>query len=1029
MNWIRSSTRRRPGAAGRFERAVAPLEHWYSGFPRVLSPVLNLVVEGVGGITEAELRRAVAAASGACPGARLTRRGTRWVDGRQAPPVRVVPGHDAPDGSAELRRPLPVRGAHCEAVLFDGPRPAVAFRASHAVMDARGLRRWAADVFRALRGEEPLGARSTTAVTELDEPLLRQGGAVDGEFALRPVLDVPSGAGRHGQRWWRRTVDGTYPAVAARLATELARRSGEPVATVGIPVDLRQFHPGVESTGNLALTVSLDIPAGQEWQETQRQLLGVLAERRGVVRTPGPEILRAPLGLLRMIVRRLDHGTRRTGRFASVGSVTSLGRVDPGEFATPGHRPTAVYLLCPREPASPPGLSVVEYDGRTELTLAWWSDPACAAQAEDLLDGLCEALSPAEARRCATLLPAAPDRPSDARTVVERFRAQVAARPAAVAISGPDGDVTYAELDRRARVVAARLRERGVGRDTVVGLLADRSAAAAAGAWGALLAGAAYLPMGPKHPDTRIRELLADAGAPLCLTHRPYAERDFLPPGCARLRLDEPLDELPGRPAPELPPGGPDPADLAYVVYTSGSTGKPKGVEIEHGALAGYASWAVREHGIGHETRIPLLCSLSFDVAEISLILPFLAGGTLLVMGEELTHVSLREVLAAGATTLALTPTHLDLITRLDLGPGDVRTLLVIGEQFTRALALRARERFGPDCRIVNLYGPAEATVGVSHHVFDETRDDGASVPVGLPGDGVAMYLLDAERRFVAPGATGELYLGGRQLARGYRGRPDLTRERFVHLADGTRIYRTGDLARRLPSGELELLGRIDDQVKVNGHRIEPAEIARTLEEHPDVAAAVVVARSRPGRPGKALCGYVLPRSGARPPDAADLARHLLARVPAYLVPAALTLVDRIPRTVNGKVAVDALPDPFGGPGADAPPEAVALGPAEREVARIWARVLGVDAGELGPDSDFHDLGGDSPAMIAMLADVAREVAGPDGEARLAARLREVVTRPTLARVAALAEAARRAEAGPERGGPGHIGPEVSQIP
>ncbi|MFJ9841315.1 amino acid adenylation domain-containing protein [Kitasatospora sp. NPDC101155] len=1011
--WLRQDT------GTRFSRAVAPLEHWYLGFPRGLSPGLNLVVEGIGGITEEVLRRAVAAASEACPGARLTRRGGRWLDSGQAPPVRLVagrtPDRDTLDRAAELSRPLPARGAYCEAVLFDGPRPAVAFRASHAVMDARGLRHWAADVFRALRGEEPLGARSTITVTGLDEPLLHQGGGVDGEFALRPVLDVPRGAGLHGQRWWRRTVDGTYPAVAARLATELARRSGEPVATVGIPVDLRQFHPGLDSTGNLAVTVSLDITAGQEWEETQRQLLGVLAERRGTVRTPGPEILRAPLGLLRMIVRRLDRGTRGSGRFSSVASVTSLGRIDPVAFATADFRPTSVYLLCPREPASPPGLSVVECDGRTELTLSWWSGAECEAQAEELLDGLCEALSPSEARAYATLPPEPSSGSSDARTVVERFRAQVAARPDAVAISGPDGDVTYAELDRRARAVAAGLRERGLGRDTVVGLLTDRSAAAVAGAWGALMAGTAYLPMDPGHPDARVRELLADAGAPLCMTHRPYAQRDFLPPGCTRLLLDE----LPDGPTPDLPPGGPEPADLAYVVYTSGSTGKPKGVEIEHGALAGYASWAIREHGIDHDTRLPLLCSLSFDVAEISLILPFLAGGTLLVMGEELTHVSLREVLAAGATALALTPTHLDLITRLDLEPGRVRTLLVIGEQFTRALALRARERFGPDCRIVNLYGPAEATIGVSQHVFDDARDDGASVPIGRPGDGVTMYLLDADRRFAAPGATGELYLGGCQLARGYRGRADLTRERFVHLADGTRVYRTGDLARRLPSGEMELLGRIDDQVKVNGHRIEPAEIARTLEEHPDVAAAVVVARSRPGRSGKVLCGYVLPRPDVRPPDAAELERHLLARVPAYLVPAALTLVDRIPRTVNGKVAVDALPDPFGEPGATAPPEAVALSPVEREVARIWARVLGVETGGLGPDSDFHELGGDSPAMITMVAEVAREVAGPDGEARLAARLREVVARPTLARVAALAEAAR-----PER-----IGPEVSQIP
>ncbi|MFB6569595.1 non-ribosomal peptide synthetase [Streptomyces noursei] len=994
----------------RFARTVVPFEHWYLGFPAALSPVLNLVVEGAGRIDAAELRRAVATAAESCPGARLARRGNRWSDSRRPPPVRRATGtvldrttlNDVP----ELRRPLPVHGAYCEVVLCDGEFPAVVFRASHAVMDARGLRLWALDVFRALRGEEPEGAQSVTTVAELDDPLIAQADAKNQDFVLPSLLGVPADARFGGHRWWRRSLDGTFPAVAARLATELARLSGQETVPVSIPVDLRPYHPGVRSTSNFAVTVSLQVTPADGWQATQQQLLTVLSERRGTVRAPGPEVLKVPLGLLRMLVRGVDRKARRTDRFSSLAGVNSLGKTSADAFATDTFEPVASYLLAPREPASPLGLNVVESDGRTELTLSWWPGEETEAGAERLLDALCESLSPAAHRERATLLPPAPAdgaaAPGD-RTVVDLFREQVRSRPDAVAISGPEGEVTYAELDRRARVVAAELRARGIGRDTVVGLCTDRTVAAVTGAWGALLAGAAYLPMDTKHPDGRIRDLLQDARAPLCLTQHPHDGRDFLPEGCEPLVLDE----LSYAADPAEPPTPPEPSDLAYVVYTSGSTGRPKGVDIEHRSLTNYADWALREHGIGPDTRLPLLCSLSFDVAQISLVLPFLVGGTLLLMRDELDHLSLQEVLEAGATALALTPSHLDLITRLGLRPGAVNTLMVIGEQFTRALALRAREVFGPACRIINLYGPAEATIGVSDHVFDPEQDTGANVPIGLPRDGVSLFLLDAERRFVAPGETGELYIGGVQLARGYRGRPDLTRQRFVRLADGTRAYRTGDLARRLPSGEVECCGRVDDQVKVRGHRIEPSEIAFTLESHPAVAAAVVVPRTPPGRTDRALCGYVVLRPDVPPVEVAELTAHLLERLPSYMVPAAMLVVAEIPRTVNGKVAASALPDPFAD--AQAPADATPLDDTEAAVAKIWARVLGTDPDGMGSGTDFHQLGGDSLAMIAMVAEVASALVGAAGAEAFTRRAPEFLAEPTLARVARLADAVRSA--------------------
>jgi len=951
-----------------FERPVVPFERWYLGFPRSFAPVMNLCVEGIGTVDLPALRAAVAAASSACPGARLRRRGKSWVDSGVTPPVRVVS-----DISLKLRLP---RGHQCEVLLVGGTT--VVFRASHAVMDARGLKMWATEVFRALRGDEPVGAASALTALDIDEPLLRQADASCQEFSLQPA--VPMGPGP--VTWHRRTVDGTQPAVVAKVASELARLSGLPVTPISVPVDLRVFHPGLDSTSNLALTVSLDVPAGQSWEATHQQLLTVLAEREGTVHAPGEDILRAPLPLLRMMVRSYHRRARREGTFSGVAAVNNLGRVDPEAFSTDGFAATGVFLLAPPEPGGPPNINIVEFGGRTEMTIAWWSDEGVAT----LLDTLASSLAPPP-----HVLDGGPA--TGTAGVVEQFAAQVRATPSAVAISGPGGSLTYAELDRRARGVATALRERGVGPGSVVGLLSDRTADAIVAAWGVLLAGAAYLPMDAKHPDGRLRSLLSDAGSPVCLVQRAHSTRACLPDGCAGVVLEDLAAS-----ASDAVFDPPSFDDLAYVVYTSGSTGKPKGVEISHGALSNYASWACREHGITASTRLPLLCSLSFDVAEITLILPLLVGGTVLLMGDELNHVALQEVFDAGATALALTPSHLDLITRLELDPRSVGTLMVIGEQFTRAVAVRAREMFGPECRIINLYGPAEATIGVSHHFYAD--DPGASVPIGVPLDGVTFHVLSADRAYVPVGESGELYIGGVQLARGYRGRPDLTRQRFVHLASGERVYRTGDIVRQLPSGALEYLGRIDDQVKVHGHRIEPAEIALTLESHPSVSTAVVVARSRPGQRDKVLVGYVI---GTASVD--ELTSFLGERLPTYMVPSVIMQVSDIPRSVNGKVAVSALPDPFASAGP-----AVAAGPLDDNqaaVARIFASVLQVDTEAVSGTSDFHVLGGDSVSLIAMVAVVARELVGPVGEKAFTLRMPDVIKQPTVERVAELVAESR----------------------
>ncbi|GAA1909251.1 hypothetical protein GCM10009753_45840 [Streptantibioticus ferralitis] len=989
-----------------YSRSVAVHEWLFLGIAPDRS-VINLLVEGEGGLRPEELTRAVAVASEANPGARLVLEGKRWVDSGKAPEVLVFDeesfNRERLDSSA-LRTELPETGPTCEVLLFPGASTTVVFRAAHAVMDARGLLMWANDVFRVLRGQDPMGATSRIDGDEL----IRQVCAPD---AAPPPSEPPTAefASPLGPRpisspgpiWRRRTVDGTHLGATAKVISALAAAYGP--GRFIVPVDLRRHAPHVRSTAMLAQALHLEVQVGDGWEEVQREMLTGLAERRELASGADPVIMKVPLPVLRMGAEELDKDAAQYNSYPGRAYVSHLGTVNLDDVSANDFQATSVYALGNANPGSPPEIDLVETPGRTEITLAWHDGPGADARADALLDIIEEALSPREHRgwagnRTDRALPTE-------RSVVQLFRERVERAPDRVALSGPEGYVTYAELSRRADAVAAELRRRGAGPGTVVGLLAGRTVAAIAGLWGVLRVGACYLPLDVRHPDLRLTELLTDAGSRYCLVERPYDQRDCVPESCQSL----PLDDLAGveGPSAESADATINPDDLAYIIYTSGSTGRPKGVQIEHRNLVNYVHWATREFGIDDQTRMPLLTSPSFDVSGTSVFLPLLAGGEVVLMRDDPNHLSLRRLLTeSGANALNLTPSHLDLIGHLDLAPTGYRSIIVVGEQLRVEVAARAQRMFGPDCRIINEYGPTEATIGCTAHTYTPRTDSSASVvPIGLPADNTKVFLLDAERRFVAPGEVGEMYLGGAQLARGYLGRPDLNRERFPILADGTRVYRTGDHARLLATGELEFIGRIDDQVKVRGHRVEPAEIAQALEDHPAVDRAVVVARTRRGQTGKALYAYALTNATVTQEQLTD---HLVARLPAYMVPAATVVVPELPYTVSGKVDIRALPDPFDtNPDTAVGGDAETADPLHEAVAQIWSRTLGVDRARLDGQANFHRLGGDSISLLAMLAAVSRELLATAGEDAFMAELPAILREPTLERVAALVRQAR----------------------
>ncbi|MFB6889288.1 amino acid adenylation domain-containing protein [Kitasatospora sp. NPDC056327] len=458
------------------------------------------------------------------------------------------------------------------------------------------------------------------------------------------------------------------------------------------------------------------------------------------------------------------------------------------------------------------------------------------------------------------------------------LHAQVAARPGATAVTGADGGgrLTFRELGAAADALGAHLHRLGVAADDCVGLYTEPSPELMTGAWGILHAGAAYLPLSPEYPEERVRWMIESSGTRVIVAQEHLRERlaELVPPGTRIVTAADLADAgpIPHQGQGPAVPGRPGPESLAYVIHTSGSTGRPKGVMVEHRSIVSQLRWLADAGHLGPATVVLQKTPMSFDAAQWEILAP--ATGARVVMGAPGVYrdpeALIDTVLAHGVTALQCVPTLLQALLdteRLTECTG-LRALYSGGEALSVRLA-RALTAALPGTELVNLYGPTECTINATAHRIDpRTLGDGTgSVPIGVPVDRTSCFVLDGELAPVEVGATGELYIGGVQLARGYLNRPDLTAERFVaspHLP-GERLYRTGDLAQWLPDGTLQCAGRVDNQVKLRGYRVELDEIALAVEEHTWVrrAAAVVTDDARTGHRNLVACVELNPKEAA----------------------------------------------------------------------------------------------------------------------------------------------------------------------
>ncbi|MGW0044200.1 amino acid adenylation domain-containing protein [Rhodococcus sp. NPDC003348] len=575
--------------------------------------------------------------------------------------------------------------------------------------------------------------------------------------------------------------------------------------------------------------------------------------------------------------------------------------------------------------------------------------------------------------------------------VLTRFDEQVGTRPDAPALVAGTERLTYRHLADRVDALAADLAARGAGPESLVALALPRTADVVVALLAVLRTGAGYVPLDPQFPTARLEYMLADARPAIVLTAGDFTDRVAVPAGTTVGTVADGVPAWTGDGRSARSAGAPIPANTAYVIYTSGSTGNPKGVVLDRRALARFVHAATGLTGIDSATRLLAVTTLSFDIAVLELFVPLCAGGTVVLADEDAARdpAALGSLLATeSVTAMQATPSLWGAV--LDHPAADLSAVAVLvgGEALPAPVAtgLAARAR-----SVTNMYGPTEATVWCTSAPVPGDRDWTGTI--GRPYPGTAAVVLDRFLQPVPVGVVGELYVAGTQLARGYRGRPDLTAARFVADPAGSgRLYRTGDLVRWSVDGHLEYLGRGDDQVKVRGHRIELGEIETVAAAFDTVAAAVAVAR--PDATGTMhLVGYVTAVDGASV-DAAALRAHLADALPGYMVPSVLVVLDEFPLTPNLKVDRKALPAPdFGGVDTGRRADS----DTERALSAMFGDLLGLDAP--GVDADFFTLGGSSLSATRLLARIA-------GTLGVDLSLRDVFDTPTVAGLATLVESA-----------------------
>lgn len=540
------------------------------------------------------------------------------------------------------------------------------------------------------------------------------------------------------------------------------------------------------------------------------------------------------------------------------------------------------------------------------------------------------------------------------RTVIDMFEEQVKKTPKAKAIEFGSEQLTYEELNKKVNQFAYFLKRKGVLPEQRIGIMTEHSIEMVIACLAILKTGAAYVPIDPDYPRERIEYLLNDSGVKILLTQ----EMNNVTYSYNGMKFDIKNREL-FQGNDENPAKNYGSQNIAYCIYTSGTTGRPKGVLVKHLGLENYIDWAAKKYVRGEKRDFALYTSLAFDLTITSIFTPLVTGNTIIIYHHNNRQLLVEHILKDNrAHVMKLTPSHLYFIKDLQFPNSAMKCFILGGEQLETSLAEKIEKNFDHQVEIFNEYGPTETVVGCTSYLYSSTKDHNVDVPIGLPATQTDIYILDRHMNLLPQGMIGELYIGGKGVARGYLGRDELTKERFVEnpFKPGERLYKTGDAACFMPDGNIRFLGRKDEQIKLRGYRIEIGEIEHWLNTYEKIKSAAVAVKIDPSET-PCLVAYFTSSQSVKQKELRDyLSRYL----PEYMVPSHFIAVDTMPLTANGKLDKKALPainktvrkEDEAEPNSDT----------TKIIQEIWHNVLGV--ANIGVHDKFFEIGGNSLNLI-----------------------------------------------------------------
>lgn len=919
----------------------------------VLSPpfAIQIIIEGNGDFAEEQFTNAVFHVSSFYPylTARLIK--GKWVLTRDSLPIRKICLSSLQD---ELQKRLSISHMPVE-ILWgqEGNKIKIAFRALHILVDARGFLLFIEDVFRYLRGEVVEG--SASGMTE--ESFIKSRKNVFKRPPLRPKYNSPVPLNREygvtPSFIIRKTIKGTDSHIIAKIISFLGRDVDSSLFM--IPVDLRRHQDAENSVRNLSLPIFINQNKQESWISIQEKIIHALQKEQEISEDGSEAILSLiPFGLLRYILKKLIRYQDKNNKFLMTSLISHLGKIPLRKFTFKGFHPETLYSLPVDTLISPLSLVITDCLTHTEVLMASSGDESSYQCLEELMERLAVTLS--DNKKLVIL----GDMTGDQRKppLISLFQSQVQLNPSSLCYQDEFTKVSYQQLDKDSDILAEKISRRVKGVGKIVALYLDRSYHSLVSIIATIKAGSAFLPIDTKTPLERVLWMIKDSQSSLCLVESKDAH--LFDPSMNILCIDDQKDEG------EMTVFSSQENEIAYVIYTSGSTGSPKGVCIGQQSLSNYLIWSRDFYKTDESTCFAFFTSFSFDLTLTSILLPLISGGSLYGFSQDLDHMLLKNILSSPVNSLKVTPTHLDLIHHLDLS-GDLKLVVVGGEQLKDKTARYIHDNFGK-CRVVNEYGPTEATVGCIVYEFKPDRWQ-ENIPIGLPISGTKIYLLDDNQSLMKENEVGEIYIGGECLALGYLNRADLDEQKYIVFNDPdgnkVRVYRTGDLA-QYNSGVLEYIGRNDRQVKIRGHRIELGEIEALLENRVEIKKAVVL-KKKNGNGKEFLVAYLFSNEDL---NLDKLRAELSLKLPHYMCPSFYLYLKELPMTMNGKIDYDRLPSLSSS--VLSTEEFSDLDKDENELRIIWSHILGISLSEIKWESHFFHLGGDSLLLIHLISAIGK---------------------------------------------------------